>query len=48
MNNRWNLGAWQVDLDQGWLARRPCAFRKKIRPDARLISVMHVLIDNAG
>ncbi len=48
MNDVWNIGSWRVDLQQGRLARRNLIGGRRSRPDARLIQVLRVLIDNAG
>lgn len=48
MHDVWNVGDWRVNIRQGWIARRGRVPRRRIRPDARLISVLKTLIENAG
>ena len=48
MNDRWIVGGWQVDLYEGWIRRRTWRQEGKIRPDARLMNVLAILIRNAG
>ena len=48
MRNSWQVGAWRVNLREGWIARRGQFPRRKQRPDARLMAVLAQLVENAG
>lgn len=48
MRDSWQVGSWQVNLREGWIARRGQFPRHKERLDARLMAVLAQLIDNAG
>lgn len=49
MDTRLNVGSWRVDFREGWLEPRGLfANGERQRPDARLMQVLNVLVDNAG
>jgi DNA-binding winged helix-turn-helix (wHTH) protein len=48
MNKVLIVGSWRVDLQHGWMARRNIVIGRRKRPDARLLQVLQILIDNAG
>ena len=48
MSDRWMVGGWQVDLREGWIRKRGWRQDGKIRPDARLMKVLAILIRNPG
>jgi DNA-binding winged helix-turn-helix (wHTH) protein len=48
MHEVWNVGDWRVNLREGWISRSGRVPNRRIRPDARLMTVLKALIDNAG
>ena len=48
MRDKWNIGSWRVNLQQGWFERRYWLGARRIHPDARLVKVLKVLVENAG
>ena len=48
MYDAWNVGDWRVNVREGWISRRGKVPRRRIRPDARLMTVLQALMENAG
>lgn len=48
MRDKWNIGSWRVNLQQGWFERRYRLGGRRVHPDARLVKVLKVLVENAG
>lgn len=49
MDTKLNVGAWRVDFLEGWLEPRGVFTRgERQHPDARLMQVLKVLVENAG
>lgn len=42
------IGDWRADLSAGWIERNRPVFRERSYPDARLMAVLVVLLENAG
>ncbi len=45
MSSRWIVGKWVVDFDAGRIRRR-ASFSKPVQPDARLLRVLQILVEN--
>jgi DNA-binding winged helix-turn-helix (wHTH) protein len=48
MRDTWKIGSWRVNLQQGWFERRYRFGARRVHPDARLLQVLKVLVENAG
>ena len=48
MQDVWNVGCWRVDLREGWIRKRASFLGREVRPDARLMAVLRVLIESEG